>query len=106
MSEQEITLEDLARMVKGGFDSVGKQINELKTDVGTLKTDVSYLRSQMVTKDFLDDRLANHYGDIVVLFRKEDRRFSELVSILVEKAVLSGPDVQRLDKLRPLVAVD
>lgn len=120
MSEQEITNDELARMIKDQFDATGKRfdslekeigqvktdVGTLKADVGTLKIDVAYLKSQMVTKEYLDDKLSDQYGDIVVLFRKGDKQFSELVSILLEKAVLSVTDLKRLEKLRPLVMVE
>ena len=102
-------------MVKDGFDSVGKLIGALQVDVAELKTDVSalkadvaelktdvsalkadvaglkidvtYIKSHMVTREHLDDR-----------------RFSELVTILKEKEVLTGSDIRRIDVLSPLLA--
>lgn len=113
-------IENLARMTKDQFDAIGKQVGNLesdvstlksdvgtlKSDVGTLKSDVGHLKSQMVTKEYLDDKLADLWGDVIVLFRKDDRRFLELVSTLEKRNGLSDNDVKRLDILRPLVAID
>ncbi|MBI4252892.1 hypothetical protein HY623_01775 [Candidatus Uhrbacteria bacterium] len=108
-----VSMDELARMIKGGFDAVDKRfdavekdVGQLKTDVSGLKTDVGYLKSQMVTKEYLDKKLGDLWGDVIVLFRKEDKRVSGIVSVLEEKAVFSSADVQQLDKLRPLVVID
>ncbi|MDP2630645.1 MAG: hypothetical protein Q8P56_04510 [Candidatus Uhrbacteria bacterium] len=120
MPEQGITNDELARMIKDQFDLFGKrfdgvekEIGGLKTDVGSLKSDVSslksdvaYLKSQMVTKEYLDEKLANLWGNVIVLFRKEDKRVSGVVSMLAKKEVFSTTDVRQLDALRPLVAID
>lgn len=36
----------------------------------------------MVTKDYLDDKLADLKGDLVVLMRKEDAKLQALVDVL------------------------
>ena len=43
MNNSQTTLDDLAGMVKKGFDETGKDLGQLKTDVGQLKTDVKNL---------------------------------------------------------------
>src|SRR3989304_1469369 len=75
-------LESEIGTVKTDVSTLKTDVSTLKTDVSTLKTDVSTLRSEvgiikseMVTKDYLDDKLADLRGDMVVLTRKEDTKF-------------------------------
>ena len=95
MPEQEITNDELARMIKDQFDGIDKRFDALEKDVGQMKTDVGYLKSQMVTKEYLDDKLAKLW---------EDRRVSRMISMLAQKTVFSNGDVKELETLRPLVA--
>lgn len=42
----------------------------LKTDVGGLKTKVTRIEANMVTKDYLDDKLADLHGDVVQFVKR------------------------------------
>jgi hypothetical protein len=55
----------------------------------------------MVTKDYLDEKLADLQGDLTVLMRKEDTKLKTLVEILIEKQVLSNEDKKRLFVMEP-----
>lgn len=83
---------------------------ELKTQeileaVQTLSTHIDQqfedIRAQMVTKAYLDEKLTDLRGDLVVLIRKEDHKLLELVTILKEKQVLNTEDVKRVLALEP-----
>ncbi len=49
------------------FDSVDKRFDHLESDIYRMK-------AVMVTKDYLDDKLANQYSDIVQWTRREIAR--------------------------------
>lgn len=59
----------------------------------------------MVTKDYLDDKLADLKGDILTVIRKEDRRVSSLIGILRKKNVLNDDEVHGLEQMQPLVPI-
>lgn len=59
------------------------------------------IRAEMVTKSYLDDKLADLRGDLVVLTRKEDTKLRELVSVLREKNILTDPDIKRILSMEP-----
>jgi uncharacterized protein YtpQ (UPF0354 family) len=44
-----------------------------KTEFNELKSDVGYLKSQMVTKVYLDDKLAELRGDLVVAINNQTK---------------------------------
>ncbi|MCX6744813.1 MAG: hypothetical protein NTX82_04790 [Candidatus Parcubacteria bacterium] len=41
------------------FDRLEKDVTELKSDVTELKSDMTLVKATMVTKDYLDDKLAD-----------------------------------------------
>jgi len=58
-----------------------KELEELRSDVNTIK-------SQMVTKSYLDEKLANIKGDNVSLIRKEDDKVNAVVEELDTQKIL------------------
>ena len=115
----DITLDDLAVMVKGGFDavdhrlgsvehrlgSVEHRLDKIEDEIVDMKSEMTSMKAVMVTKEYLDDKLADLRGDILTVIRKEDSRLSTLVEILHTKKVLNEEDVSLLQRLRPLVPI-
>ena len=66
MANKKVTINDLAIMTKKEFDEAQKDREGIKKDVGTLKKDVTKIRATMVTKSYLDDKVADLRGDTVV----------------------------------------
>lgn len=63
--------------------------------------EITEIKATMVTKDYLDDKLADLRGDLVVLMRKEDRQLQELVQMLHLKNILTQEEMKHLFKLEP-----
>ncbi|MFH0780074.1 MAG: hypothetical protein V1928_04450 [Parcubacteria group bacterium] len=83
------------------FDKIESDVSELKHDVSDLKTDVTEIRSKMVTKEYLDDKLADLRGDLVVLMRKEDTKLKTLVEILCQRNVISKEEMNQVISREP-----
>ncbi|MEK7068035.1 MAG: hypothetical protein AAB956_03495, partial [Patescibacteria group bacterium] len=59
------------------------------------------IEATMVTKDYLDDKLSDLKGDLVVLMRKEDAKLGALVEILQKRKVISNEDVKTILAMQP-----
>jgi len=75
-------------------DHVEKNLKEIKNELGEVK-------SQMVTKDYLDNKLVDLRGDLVVLVRKEDSKVKVLVETLQKKKILNDADVKKIIGMEP-----
>ena len=85
-------------------DDVGEikvQIGSIETRVGSIETRVGSIETRMVTKDYLDDKLADLRGDLVVLMRKEDVKFEALLKTLLKREVLSIDEINNILALEP-----
>jgi predicted nucleic acid-binding Zn-ribbon protein len=80
-------LQEFAGHVDEKFSHVDKQFSEIRSEIGGMK-------SQMVTKSYLDDKLADLKGDMTSMIRKEDQKMNRLVNVLAEKRVLSIPETK------------
>ena len=94
-------MEKRLQNIESNIGTLKSDVGTLKSDVGTLKSDVGYLTSNMVTKDYLDEKLADLRGDFVVLTRKEDQKLKQLVEILRSKNVLDDSEVKKLFTMEP-----
>ena len=78
------------------LDEMRKDLDEVKTDLSEVKTDLNKVKMSMVTKSYLDDKLADLEGNLVTKLRKEDEKMNRLIDVLHEKSVLSEQDVEQL----------
>ena len=83
------------------FERIESDMGSLKSDVGTLKSDVGSIKATMVTKEYLDDKLTNLKGDLIVLMRKEDRKLATLIQVLHERKLITDEDKHKILSLEP-----
>lgn len=57
------------------------------------------LRSELI--DYLDKRLMDLKGDLVVIMKSEDRKLNALIELLVQKSVLTVTEAKTITKLEP-----
>ena len=87
--------------LKTDIGSLKTELGSIKTEMGSLKTDLGSLKSIVVTKDYLDDKLADLRADLVVLARKGNTKLSTLVEELVAEKSLDPRVAQRILLLEP-----
>lgn len=59
------------------------------------------IESTMVTKDFLEDKLADLKGDIIIELRSEDRKLAALVEVLRTRQVITEDDAKQILSMKP-----
>lgn len=50
--------------------------------------------------DHFDDKIADLRGDVIMLLRKDDRRFLHLVDVLYKKNILNKNDIKIIEELQ------
>ena len=83
------------------FNSLKNDNKEMKSDIVEMKSDISTLRNQMVTKDYLDEKLADQRGDLILLTRKEDKKVMALVDVLKQRKLIDDADVKKIMGMEP-----
>ena len=64
-----------------------------------LTQEIGRLRSDFM--DYLDRRLLDLKGDIVVIMKSENRMICDLIALLVSKSLISTTEAQSIIKLQP-----
>ena len=75
------------------FESVYGQLSEIKGRLDKIET-------TMVTKSYLDDKLADLEGNLISKLRKEDEKLNRLIEILQNKSVLSSEDTKQFQEFQ------
>ena len=100
MSNQEKQLEEILEIVTFVKDNA-----VTKGEFNELKSKVIKIESLMVTKDYLDEKMADLRGDLVVMMRKEDTKLKTLVEILKHKQLISDKDVKQIMTMEPFAQI-
>ena len=101
------SIKDDVASVKGDLASVLETVNFIKDnaaahdDIDRLDIRMDSLEAKMVTKDYLDDKLADLRGDLVVLTRKEDAKVRTLVEIMLGKQLISREEANKVLAMEP-----
>ena len=76
-------------------------LNAINNFAGYVEERFTKIEETMVTKDYLDEKLADFRGDMVVLVRKEDTKLTSLISLLAHKNVLSKTEERQISNMEP-----
>ncbi|MFA6534121.1 MAG: hypothetical protein WCT37_03030 [Patescibacteria group bacterium] len=83
------------------LEAIGEFSNKMDGELGVIKSDITHIKATMVTKDYLDHKMAEQKGDLTVLIRKEDSKLKTVVSKLTAKKVFSPTDRAEVFALEP-----
>jgi len=83
------------------FSGLENRMGGLENRMGGLEKDMGEMKTEMVTKDYLDEKLFDLRGDIISVVKKEDVKMGKLVEILTEKKVITTKDAQAVLAMEP-----
>lgn len=105
MTNHEPTTTDILEAINDFSSDNDKRFNKMDDRFEKVENDLKVIKSTMVTKGYLDEKLSDLRGDLSVLIRKEDTKVKELVNILVKKKILSEKEQERLFKMEPFAQI-
>lgn len=82
------------------LDIMNKKIEKLDQRIEKLDQRVGMVEASMVTKSYLDDKLADLEGNLISKLRKEDEKINRLIEVLKDKSVLNDGDVRQLQEFQ------
>lgn len=88
-------IDRLAIAVKEGFDAVDKRFTGVDKRLAALEEKTTRIEATMVTKSYLDEKLADLKGDLIVKMRKLDGHLAFIEDLLKARSVFSDADVAR-----------
>jgi uncharacterized protein YydD (DUF2326 family) len=92
-------------LTKGDIKEIGIELGKvieqnITPTLDELHRELTEVKGQMVTKSYLDDKLAELEGAVIVRQRKEDQKVNLLIELLRNKSVLQETDVKQLQDIQ------
>ena len=79
--------------VTPALDRLETRLDGVETRLEGVETRLARVEATMVTKAYLDDKLVDLEGSVIIRQRKEDQKMNRPIDILHDKAVLADSDV-------------
>ena len=95
------TIADVLEAVNEASTKTEKRFQGIDTRLDGIDGRLDKIESTMVTKDFLEDKLADLKGDIIVELRSEDRKLATLVEVLRTRQVITEADAKQILSMKP-----
>jgi predicted nucleic acid-binding Zn-ribbon protein len=83
------------------FDKVDQQFDKVDQRFDKVDQRFDKIEATMVTKDYLDDKLADLRGDLTILMRKEDKKVTALIALLADRKIITEDDKKQLMTMEP-----
>ncbi len=105
MDNKEITNNEILGAINNFATNTEKRFQKIEGQFqnmqGSFEKEITAIKATMVTKDYLDDKLSDLKGDLVVLMRKEDAKLCSLVDLLKNKKVISEDEAKGILTMQP-----
>ncbi|MDA0208157.1 MAG: hypothetical protein O3B64_01990 [bacterium] len=89
-------ISDFSQAADQRFGDLEAGLTKNDEDIESIGTLLNRIESQMVTKDYLNEKHADLRGDLAVLLRKEDNKLGALITELISANVLPEDAAMRV----------
>lgn len=86
---------------KEQVDKMDERLDKMEGRLDKMDSRLTRVESQMVTKEYLDEKLSDLKGDLTIIIRKEDTKLKALVEILAERKIITAEDKKRVLNMEP-----
>jgi len=99
--EKDASKNEILEAISEFSSHIDKQYGNLKFEIVGIKKEIVGIKTLMVTKDYLDEKLGDLRGDLVVLMRKEDTKVGKLIEILKRRKVITEIEEKEILSMEP-----
>ena len=94
-------INEFSSKVDERFDKVDERFDKVDERFDKVEGEISSIKASMVTKDYLDEKMADLRGDLVVLMRKEDTKVGKLIEILKRRKIITEAEEKEILSMEP-----
>ena len=99
--EKEASKNEILEAVNEFSSKVDERFDKVDERFDKVEGEISSIKASMVTKDYLDEKMADLRGDLVVLMRKEDTKVVKLIEILKRRKVITEIEEKEILSMEP-----
>ena len=94
-------IDDLAiKIIKPSFDKIDKHFIKVENRLDGVENRLDGVENNMVTKSYLDDKLSDLEGSVIVRQRKQDKKVELLIEFLKNKNILKKEEIKMLKEFQ------
>ena len=90
---------DFMEFLTDNFGGIKNRLSDIESDVSELKTEVGILKTTMVTKSFMTDRLIDLKTETTEKLKKEDEKVEKITEKLGDKKVFNAKDIKEIKSI-------
>ncbi len=87
--------------IRQEIGGIKQEIGGIKQEIGGIKQDITQIKATMVTKAYLDDKLADMRGDLTINDRKQDKKVDFLTRTLESKKIITAKEADAVVAMSP-----
>ncbi|MFA4955200.1 MAG: hypothetical protein WC641_07885 [Patescibacteria group bacterium] len=100
MQDMHEAMNEFACHVDEGFGQIRGEIKEMKGEIAGTKGEITGIKSTMVTKSYLDEKLADYYGYTVSMMRREDQKLNVFLEVAVDERAIGKHGAQKVKAVK------
>ena len=100
-TDTEPTLEDVLAAIAESSTAVENRLTGVEGQLTKIEKRLTSVEANMVTKTYLDDKLADKNADAGKVIKAEDEKLNTLVHTLHDKKVLTDDEHKKILALKP-----
>ena len=107
-TNQEIleVINDFSGKMDEKFEKIDERFEKIDERFEKIDKRFDKIEAQMVTKEYLDDKLGDLGGKLMSLMRYGDNKLKAVANILNEKDVFTNEDVKYISSLKPFAQLN
>lgn len=94
-----------ANNVDGRFENMERRFEQIDKRFDGLELRITRVEATMVTKSYLDDKLADLKGDMIGIIKKEDDKVNALTHAAWSNKAIKDSEAKRILSMNPLAKV-
>ena len=95
------TIDQKFNKVDQSFNKIDQRLEKIEKHLSKHDKRFVKIESLMVTKDYLDEKMAKLRGDLTLSLRKEDNKLKTLTGLLFKRKTITKTDVNTIALLEP-----
>lgn len=99
--ELQASISTLQETVNTVLETVNTFANHVEGEFASVKQEIGAIKATMVTKDYLDDKLAVRKADLIIIDRKQEEKINSLASKLADKKVFTRQEAEEIVRISP-----
>jgi hypothetical protein len=103
--ENEASKNEILEAINEFSTNVDEKFNKIDERFDKVEGEICKIRATMVTKDYLDDKMVDLRGDLVVLMRKEDTKVGKLIEVLKRHKIISEAETNEILSMEPFAKI-